>query len=142
MKEKKTIREDNELKKLAREKARRVQTHVKLDLQDWIAEGKVLIELKKIICNPEVKDADRIKAIELCCKLAGFESDPTKIAATDSLGNDIPYQNVDFEELKALWMIEMQTNNIKSIEENADFLLCSTDEEIDELIDAQDNLFE
>ena len=113
--------DDKEAKKEASKNARVVQSEVKLRLQQWIQGGVVEEELKNIISSPDAKDSDKLKAIEVLTKLAGFEQAPQKIAATDAEGNDL-VRTASFDELKVLWLNEMKRNEQKSIEENVHFL--------------------
>jgi hypothetical protein len=129
----KKIDKSKETKAKANANARIVQSEVKIRLQEWIKGGVVEEELKNIISNPASKDTDKLRAIEVLTKLAGFEHEPAKIAATDAEGNDLA-SKADFEELKALWMLELKQDKEVSLEENLSFLEEATDEDIENLI--------
>lgn len=129
----KKIDKSKETKAKANANARIVQSEVKIRLQEWIKGGVVEEELKNIISNPASKDTDKLRAIEVLTKLAGFENEPAKISATDAEGNDIAAK-VDFEELKALWMLELKNDKEVSLDENISFLEDATDEDIANLI--------
>jgi hypothetical protein len=129
----KKIDKSKETKAKANANARIVQSEVKIRLQEWIKGGVVEEELKNIISNPASKDTDKLRAIEVLTKLAGFENEPAKISATDAEGNDVA-SKVDFEELKALWMLELKNNKEISLDENISFLEEATDEDIANLI--------
>ena len=129
----KKIDNSKETKAKANANARIVQSEVKIRLQEWIKGGVVEEELKNIISNPASKDTDKLRAIEVLTKLAGFEHEPAKIAATDAEGNDLA-SKADFEELKALWMLELKQDKEVSLEENLSFLEEATDEDIENLI--------
>ncbi len=129
------MRRQNEkkAKENASKNAKIVQSEVKLRLQEWIQGGIVEEELKNIISSPSAKDSDKLKAIEVLTKLAGFEQAPAKIAATDAEGNDL-VRTASFDELKVLWMNELKRETQASIDENVQFLREATDEEIDAMI--------
>ena len=129
----KKIDKSKETKAKANANARIVQSEVKIRLQEWIKGGVVEEELKNIISNPTSKDTDKLRAIEVLTKLAGFEHEPAKIAATDAEGNDLA-SKADFEELKALWMLELKQDKEVSLEDNLSFLEEATDEDIENLI--------
>lgn len=129
----KKIDKSKETKAKANANARIVQSEVKIRLQEWIKGGVVEEELKNIISNPASKDTDKLRAIEVLTKLAGFEHEPAKIAATDAEGNDLA-SKADFEELKALWMLELKQDKEVSLEDNLSFLEEATDEDIENLI--------
>ena len=127
------IDKSKETKAKASSNARIVQAEVKIRLQEWIKSGIVEEELKNIIISSAAKDGDKLRAIEVLTKLAGFETEPAKIASTDAEGNDI-VAKADFEELKALWMLELQQGKETTLEENCSFLENATDEDIEKLI--------
>jgi hypothetical protein len=127
------IDKSKETKAKASSNARIVQAEVKIRLQEWIKSGIVEEELKNIIISSAAKDGDKLRAIEVLTKLAGFETEPAKVAQTDAEGNDI-VAKADFEELKALWMLELQQGKETTLEENCSFLENATDEDIEKLI--------
>jgi hypothetical protein len=127
------IDKSKETKAKASSNARIVQAEVKIRLQEWIKSGIVEEELKNIIISSAAKDGDKLRAIEVLTKLAGFETEPAKVAQTDAEGNDI-VAKADFEELKALWMLELQNGKETTLEENCSFLENATDEDIEKLI--------
>jgi len=127
------IDKSKETKAKASSNARIVQAEVKIRLQEWIKSGIVEEELKNIIISSVAKDGDKLRAIEVLTKLAGFETEPAKVAQTDAEGNDI-VAKADFEELKALWMLELQQGKETTLEENCSFLENATDEDIEKLI--------
>lgn len=138
MSERKKLSEGLKAKTKLREKALMVQDSVKANLLDWIINGDVEIQLKKIILDPNIKASERIRAIEVMCKLAGFVEAPQKVAHTDSEGKDVKYTNVNFEELKAIWMSEMISGQMKSFDENADYLIHSDEVDLEELLDEEE----
>jgi len=121
-------------KAVARAGAQEVQSDVKIALQNWIKEGVVEEQLKQIIADPDTKQSDRLKAIDILTKLAGFENEVVKVANTDSKGDDIPLYRTEFEELKAIWVTEIKKGMQKSLKDNVIYLDKATDEEILELI--------
>jgi Cys-tRNA synthase (O-phospho-L-seryl-tRNA:Cys-tRNA synthase) len=122
-------------KAVARAGAQEVQSDVKLALQNWIKEGVVEEQLKQIIQDPDTKQSDRIKAIDILTKLAGFENEVVKVSATDSKGDDIPLYRTEFEELKALWVTEIKKGITKTLKDNVIYLDKATDEDIIEIIE-------
>jgi hypothetical protein len=116
--------------------AKETQAEVKLNLQSWIKKGTVVEELKRILTATSTKDETKLKAIEMAFKYAGFE-DISKIAQTDSVGNDI-VKSVNFDELKSLWMNELKTGKSKSLDDDIEYLEKLDDKKINQIVEQND----
>ena len=116
--------------------AKETQAEVKLNLQSWIKKGTVVEELKRILTASTTKDEIKLRAIDMAFKYAGFE-DISKIAQTDSVGNDI-VKSVNFDELKSLWLTELKTGKTKTLDDDIEFLEKLDDKKINTLIDQND----
>ncbi len=121
------------LKAQAKELAQQVQASVKLELQDWIKNGVVVDQLKIIIENPDTKQSERLKAIELLTKLSGFEVESVKTAAT-ATSQDVGLWNADFEELKVIWVNEIKRGLDIPLKDNLTFLTSATEDELEAFV--------
>jgi hypothetical protein len=121
------------LKAQAKEQAQQVQASVKLELQDWIKNGVVVDQLKIIIENPDTKQSERLKAIELLTKLSGFEVESVKTAAT-ATSQDVGLWNADFEELKVIWVNEIKRGLDIPLKDNLTFLTSATEDELEAFV--------
>jgi hypothetical protein len=121
------------LKAQAKEQAQQVQASVKLELQDWIKNGVVVDQLKIIIENPDTKQSERLKAIELLTKLSGFEVESVKTATT-ATSQDVGLWNADFEELKVIWVNEIKRGLDIPLKDNLTFLTSATEDELEAFV--------